>query len=168
MITAIEAANYFLCKQDSDEADISNLKLLKLVYYGQTWSLAFRSRPLFAERLEAWRHGPVVPSVYQEFKSNGGQSIARPQSHPELPEADRELLDMVYAEYGQYSAWHLRQLTHAESPWKDAHSQFDGAEISMDSISRFFREKLNTTPPDFDRLWAKSKPIDEVIASLAA
>ncbi|MFA7243517.1 MAG: type II toxin-antitoxin system antitoxin SocA domain-containing protein [Sulfuricellaceae bacterium] len=168
MITAIEAANYFLSKQDSDEPDISNLKLLKLVYYGQAWSLAFRSRPLFAEQLEAWQHGPVAPSVYQKFKSNGGQAIAKPETQPELPEADRELLDMVYAEYAQYSAWHLRQLTHSEPPWKDAHAVFEGAEISMDSISRFFREKLNATPPDFERLWERSQPIDDVIALLAA
>lgn len=167
MINAIEAANYFLCKQDSDEPDISNLKLLKLIYYGQAWSLAFRGRPLFPDIMEAWQHGPVTPSVYHEFKHNGDRPIARPEYHPELPEADRELLDMVYAEYGQYSAWHLRQMTHSESPWKEAYAIHDNAVISMDSIARYFREKLNITP-DFDRLWAKSKPIDEVLESLAA
>ncbi|MFK5281891.1 Panacea domain-containing protein, partial [Lacticaseibacillus paracasei] len=68
MITAMNAARYFLSKQDQEEPDISNLKLLKLLYYAQGTCLALLDRPLFSETIEAWRHGPVVPSVYQAFK----------------------------------------------------------------------------------------------------
>ena len=64
MITARTAALYLLSKQDSEEPDISNLKLLKLLYYAQGTFLALYGRPLFNESIEAWLHGPVVPDVY--------------------------------------------------------------------------------------------------------
>lgn len=168
MITAIEAANYFLCKQDSDEPDISNLKLLKLVYYAQAWSLAYRGRPLFGDQIEAWKHGPVVPEIYHQYKSYGSGVIAIPETPPELPELDRELLDMVYTEFGRFSAWHLRVETHAESPWKDAYNRSANAPISMDSIGRYFREKWTTSPfHDFEQTWNRSKSIEEAIEELA-
>ena len=53
--------------------------------------LALSGEPLFDEEIEAWDHGPVVPSMYQYFK---------------------------FDVYGQYSAWKLRNMTHAEAPWK--------------------------------------------------
>jgi uncharacterized phage-associated protein len=168
MITAIEAAHYFLSKQDRDEPDISNLKLLKLVYYAQAWSLAYRGRPLFGDQIEAWKHGPVVPEIYHQYKHYGRGAIAKLETSPELPELDRELLDMVYTEFGRFSAWHLRVETHAESPWKEAYHRNANAPISMDSIGRYFREKWGTNPfPDFEQTWKRSIPIEEAIAGLA-
>lgn len=55
MLTCFDAADYFLSKIDEDAGDvITNLKLQKLVYYAQGFSLALCGRPLFAERIEAW------------------------------------------------------------------------------------------------------------------
>jgi len=75
---------------------------------------------------------------------------------------------MVYTEFGQFSGWHLRDATHSESPWKEAYSRNANSPITMDSIGRYFREKWRTNPfADFEQTWKRSKPIDEVIASLA-
>ena len=55
-----------------DEKDpLTNLRLQKLLYYAQAWSLVVRESELFSDEVEAWRYGPVVPSVYQ--KMPGGQ-----------------------------------------------------------------------------------------------
>lgn len=50
------------------EPDLTNLKLQKLLYYAQAWHLVFRQEPLFTDRIEAWRHGPVVPSVFRQYR----------------------------------------------------------------------------------------------------
>lgn len=55
------------CKAKQDF--ITNLKLQKLLYYSQAWHLAIYDEPLFQDRIEAWVHGPVVPSVFREYRS---------------------------------------------------------------------------------------------------
>ena len=79
MLTCMEVANYLLSKTDEEAGDvISNLKLQKLVYYVQGFSLAMNNRPMFEEDIYAWQHGPVVPSLYHNFKDNGAFGIPKP------------------------------------------------------------------------------------------
>ena len=124
MASVLDVASYFIAKgADSEPNDISNLKLQKLLYYAQGFYLAINERPLFNEDLEAWTHGPVSPDAYQKYKSFGGTAIDPPDSPantvaPFTPD-DLELLDDVYGEFGQYSAWKLREMTHTEKPWRD-------------------------------------------------
>ena len=42
----------------------TTMKLQKIVYYSQAYSLVSRNRPLFTERIEAWVNGPVVPELF--------------------------------------------------------------------------------------------------------
>jgi uncharacterized phage-associated protein len=66
-------------------------------------------------------HGPVVPDLYHAYKGYASGAIPRPQDVDfEIYSADiRDLLDEVYAVYGQFSAWKLRNMTHEEPPWKE-------------------------------------------------
>ncbi len=78
--TASHIAKWFLAynrsmMQDSDADTISNLKLQKLLYYAQGIFLAINDEPLFEEPILAWAHGPVVESVYHEYKAYGSSGI---------------------------------------------------------------------------------------------
>ena len=76
MIPAIEVARYFLSLTDEDAGElISNLKLQKLLYYAQGFHLVIYGEPLFPETIEAWAHGPVVTSVYHQYKEYGSEPI---------------------------------------------------------------------------------------------
>ena len=76
MMPAHDVAKYFVSLVDEEAGDsISNLKLQKLLYYAQGAHLALRDEPLFGEPIEAWTHGPVVPSVYRQYKQHGGEPI---------------------------------------------------------------------------------------------
>jgi uncharacterized phage-associated protein len=122
MLTCHNVAEYLLSQVDDDAGDlISNLKLQKLVYYSQGFSLALNDEPIFAEDIEAWMHGPVVPDLYHAYKGHGSGAIPRPQDVDfEIYSTDmRDLLDEVYTVYGQFSAWKLRSMTHDEPPWKE-------------------------------------------------
>jgi uncharacterized phage-associated protein len=123
MIPARMVARYFLSKVDEDAGDsISNLKLQKLVYYAQAYHLAMYGEPLIPEAIEAWEHGPVVPELYRGYKAHGSGPIPPPDDF-DLDAYDartRSFLDEVYDVFGQYSAWKLRNLTHAERPWLEA------------------------------------------------
>lgn len=139
-----DVAKYFLSKVDEDLGDgISNLKLQKLVYYAQGFYLAIHDEPLFANRIEAWEHGPVVPDLYHAYKAYGGGNIPVPADFDAeaLDGGVTELLDEVYSVFGQYSAWKLRNMTHEERPWKEAFRE-PGRErvISQASLREYFSD----------------------------
>ncbi len=142
MASAHDVARYFLAKQDADAGEvITNMKLQKLLYYAQGFHLAMRDKPLFNERVKAWEHGPVVPQVWHEYKEYEAQPLPEP-SHDEvdLDEQTRAFLDEVYAVYGQFSAWRLRELSHQEPPWIEA---FNGSGvIHNDTMRSFFQTRL--------------------------
>jgi len=140
-----KVACYFLSLADEEAGDqLSNMKLQKLLYYGQGFSLAIHGAPLFDAGIEAWTHGPVVPDVYHSFKQHGSGPIP-PISNFDPVSIDAEtraLLDEVYEVYGQYSAWKLRNMTHEEAPWADAYRDGPGSTIGHGSLQRFFGTRI--------------------------
>lgn len=122
--TAQDVARYFLhlAAHGREPVPLTQMHLHKLLYYAQGWSLATRGRPLFAEPIEAWQHGPVVASLYATFKPYGRDAIDTKESaEPDILSApDRAFLASVWSMYRRYSAIELRRRTHAEPPWKEA------------------------------------------------
>lgn len=119
--SVVDIAKKIISKTDTERGDIiSNLKLQKMLYYMQGFHLAAFNEPLFEEEIEAWQYGPVVPSVYEEFKSFGSGAIELEEGYSpiELKEEEEDLFGCVYEEYGQFSAIKLMNMTHDESPWK--------------------------------------------------
>lgn len=147
MHTATETAKWFLAHNRIMTADegadlISNLKLQKLLYYAQGSFLAVTGKPLFDDDIVAWDHGPVVESVYHQYKCNGSNGIPFDEDFDpaQFSKEENELLQEVYDTFGQYSAWKLRNMTHDESPWQN--TPRNGV-ISKDSIKEYFtREYL--------------------------
>lgn len=138
LMPVANAAKY-LCAIRDEEDVFSGLKLQKLLYYAQGLSIKWFGRPLFPERIKAWAHGPVVPQVWHEYKALGDE-LPRP-ADLDLLAVDAEaraVLDRVYAEYGQFAAWRLREMTHEEQPWKETEPN---AVISLDSMRAFFTDQ---------------------------
>jgi len=107
--------------RDVDQEPMTHMRLQKLLYYVQGWSLARRGQRAFDDRLEAWEHGPVVPVLYRQLKDNGKKPIDLSQL--EKGEVDSDLkafIASVWLDYRSHSAIRLRGMTHEESPWKDA------------------------------------------------
>ena len=68
--SAQDVANWFLAKADYEAGDvITPLKLQKLLYYAQGWTLAILNKNLFEEDFQAWTHGPAIPSIYRKYKA---------------------------------------------------------------------------------------------------
>lgn len=143
--TAGDVAKLVLATVDADENDVSNMKLQKLCYYAQGLLSAMRGTRLFWERTVAWDHGPVIQELYHAYKGNGSQSIPAVDNFDLgiFDESDREALTDIFEYYGQFSAWRLRNMTHAEKPWIDAYNHLQGSEISVDSMIEYFRPTLD-------------------------
>jgi uncharacterized phage-associated protein len=100
-------------------SEITNLKLQKLLYYTQAWHLAFTGTPIFMESIEAWVHGPVVPSIFRRFRENRWRPIDSPAEGCD-DEAVRRHIGAVLDAYNKFDATQLERLTHSERPWKEA------------------------------------------------
>lgn len=121
MLQAEDVARYFLANQGAETGEpISNQKIQKLCYYAQGFALARLGRPLFFEDIEHWQNGPVVPSLWRNYRTFGSSPIPIPHEPLPLNLYDAEisaLLDGINRYYGKFSAWQLRNKTHNEPPW---------------------------------------------------
>ncbi|MBP0030303.1 Panacea domain-containing protein [Roseofilum sp. Guam] len=135
MLSCFDIADYFIWLANETGSFISNLTLQKLVYYAQAWHLALYDEPLFAEDFEAWIHGPVIPSLYQEYKSFGWRPILK-DANPELPENIVQFLDELAQEYFACNGYELEQMTHFEDPWNWAREGLPPDEPSNEIIQK--------------------------------
>lgn len=144
MTRAKDVAKYYLWRGAQDEDLLTNLKLQKLLYYAQGFYLAIHNKPLFSETIEAWTHGPVVPSIYHLYKENGSNVIELDGSidFEQIDPETRSILEDVYQVYGQFSAFALRNLTHDEPPWKNTPK---GEEIKHSALKEYFKTRLVDT-----------------------
>lgn len=144
-IDAMAVANYFIelsnnTQENNRKLDI--LGLLKRVYIAHGFSLALLDKPLLNERfdkVEAWRYGPVIPSVYHTFKHHGKSIITEPATiiewddntgemktkSPELEDGDaQKICRMVWDRYQRFSGTDLVDLLHREgTPWSVCYIQ---------------------------------------------
>ena len=116
-------------------ADVSNLKLQKLLYYAQAWNLVFTGAPLFPEICEAWVHGPVVARVFGDYKSNRWSAISTPIGTPARDAEIVSHIDDVLNAYGDLTPVQLERLTHQEAPWIEARAGLAPDEPSRNAIS---------------------------------
>lgn len=109
------------------------------MYYQQGFHLAYFGTPLFDEDIVAWQYGPVVPSVYKEYKSFESNSISTSKEGISLSDDEEELFNNVYEEYNQFSAVALMKMTHEETPWKTTEIN---SVISRDKMAAFFKTQI--------------------------
>jgi uncharacterized phage-associated protein len=140
---ALTIAKWLISWAEAQDDELSNLKLQKLLYYAQGHHLKEKRQPLFSDEIQAWSHGPVVPDVYHAYKSSGSATITLPDDDPfawdDVDKPTADLLGRVWNTYGGYSAGHLRNMTHSETPWR-RHFQdgVRGCVIPADEIEQYF------------------------------
>lgn len=137
------ANQLLLYSADSGRELMTNMKLQKMLYYQQGFHLAYFGTPLFDEDIEAWMYGPVVPSVYEEYKAFGHQGI-EPNRKLDFTfdnEIESSLFNEVCKVYCAYSAVGLMNMTHEESPWKTTPTG-EGNVISKEKMKSFFKKRL--------------------------
>jgi uncharacterized phage-associated protein len=112
MVSAIQIAAY-ICEQ-ARPYGFSNVKLQKLVYFADAWSLGWTGRPLTLDRFEAWVNGPVERELWKTQR----YSIL-PSYDGSLSEEARNIIDSVFAAYGDKPEPELVKLSHEEA-WIEA------------------------------------------------
>lgn len=153
-------ANEFLELARKDGKQLTQMQLQKLVYFAYGWYLAITGQRLIDERVEAWQWGPVIPSIYKEFKRFGSSPVTEParevkfregqvgffpvRVQSEDPKQDAlalQVIKRVWEIYGRYSASELSNMTHEpNSPWsKTPDKEIRGTDIDDHLILDYFR-----------------------------
>lgn len=153
MGTAFDVARCLIDIAASEEEPeyLSHLRLQKLLYYTQAWSLALRGKPMFEDQIEAWANGPVVRTLYSTFSPYGYGSIAPGSLSFECSPLDGDDYDFVagvWESYKGYSATSLRDMTHNETPWIEARKGYAPGErcnvpITHEAMRSYFASQQN-------------------------
>ena len=143
MVTVFDVASYILQRNGPTTA----MKLQKLVYYAQAWSTVWDDEQLFPERIEAWANGPVVPDLF--FRHQGQFKIDVTDGNPNnLSRNQVETVDIILRDYGKESSQYLSDLTHMETPWREARKGLSPGE----------RGNREITPASLDMYYGSLQP----------
>ena len=134
--SAKAVANLFLDLANAESVCISPMQMVKLVYLAHGWNLGFTNNALINEEVEAWQYGPVIDSLYHEFKQFGSGTIREPAvsysfdkeslemkvEKPQIPDSDnytKTLIRNVWQAYKKYTGPQLSNITHMQgTPWE--------------------------------------------------
>lgn len=144
-----EVVDFFIVKSKKEGLPLTNKKLQKLIYYAQVWNLVFNDRRLFDDVIEAWIHGPVVPSVYRKYKKYGRMMIDEDAEFNDkiFDKKELDVLEEVWGIYGKFDGDYLEMLSHSEKPWSMARGDAEINEkataiINIDLMKNYYKEKI--------------------------
>lgn len=134
---AAQMAAFFL---QEEHGDINVLKLMKLLYLSDRESMNRYGEPITYDAMVSMKHGPVLSGVLEcingfQYTSDGGWEhwVSDRENHlvrlnrsfdrddlDELSDAEMEVLQSVWKQFGSMSGWTLRQYTHDHcTEWHD-------------------------------------------------
>ncbi|MDR4533196.1 type II toxin-antitoxin system antitoxin SocA domain-containing protein [Glutamicibacter sp. PS] len=125
--------------------DMTTMKLQKLCYYSQGWSLAWDGEPLYRESIEAWANGPVTVDLYRAHRGKFRVSASDLEQGNSsiLSDNEKETIDAVLDAYAHLSGQQLSNKTHSERPWLEARGTLADGErsstiVDLESMQDFF------------------------------
>lgn len=131
-----KVVDWFL-NNTSEEDGITHLELQKALYFAQSWNYIFYKNWLFKEECEAWVHGAVYRSVFDEFKSFKYSRLPRLSTNTSLNSEEIQVLSFVKENYLDiYSAKTLEKICHLEDPYINTRSGLNENARSESIISK--------------------------------
>ncbi|WP_062034631.1 type II toxin-antitoxin system antitoxin SocA domain-containing protein [Acinetobacter sp. BMW17] len=145
--TAVDFANLIITyvkDLPNRKGSLTPIKLQKILYYVYVECLLKHQVKLFDTPIEKWKFGPVVASVYHNFKTYGTNHIADPtpsfvfdfnengfhyeeipftQDSVEICSDVQNTIRQKVAELIDENPFDLVEQTHREEPWKKYESQ---------------------------------------------
>lgn len=155
MLPALVIATRFIELGIKQKNPVTPMKLQKLVYLAHGIHLARFNSPLIDDDIEAWDYGPVIRSVYDEFKVWGNRPITDipkvelriGKNHfssifDMLTDAEDETINLAWEIAKDLTGPELSNWSHSkDSPWHTVYTQTRNKRINREIIRDYF---LNT------------------------
>ncbi len=158
---ALSVANYFIDLAQKEGESIQLLGLVKRVYIAHGFALALLEHGLLDPRfdkVEAWKYGPVIPSVYHSFKQYKANPIREKSVILELDKNglptfptptlenkdEKAIVEMVWKRYKSFSGGELVDLTHEKgTPWQLCFKPGENIEIPDELTKAYYSRVVN-------------------------
>ena len=115
MIDVRTAAKYLIYRyKEKSGAPMDEMKLHKLLYFTQRESFIMLGKPMFADRFEAWKYGPVMRCLRKAHWESQSQAVLPPDSEY------IQVLEDTLRRYAPMDAWTLSNISHGETCWQKA------------------------------------------------
>lgn len=139
--TAMNVASEIVRQYEQKHKTITNLKLQKVLYYSQMRSLQQCGNALFDDDFQAWRHGPVIPEVYEVFRKYVSRDIDYDdidviKNRTDIAAEQKRVIAGIVDVTLNLQAWDLVDKTHQTKPWKDTYIPNMNRIITKDRIRR--------------------------------
>lgn len=154
MYNSHQISNYFIQLSQKTGKELTPMKLIKLAYIAHGWHLGLFDKQLLDEVIYAWKYGPVIETIYNDFKKYGNSQINELYNdncngdYPLPDETIYPFLDTIWKVYGDKNGIELSTLTHQkETPWDIVWNKQGGknkkyAIIPNDIIREHYKEKI--------------------------
>lgn len=114
-----------------------NTKVNKLLYFSNLMYRCVNHENLINESFVAFPNGPVVYSIYRDYRYNGLNKLPAKDDIVELNKEQKKILDIVNFIYGNSSTKELVDESHTHSMWKNVkHLIPRNPEVSFDNIDK--------------------------------
>lgn len=152
IVNVSDAAAYILSRFDTS---LSTMKLQKLIFFSQGWTLALLGRRLVQTTFEAWKWGPVSYDLYHLHAGQYSVSEIPGGNALNVYGNNKLVIDAVIRNYGGLSGMQLGDLTHLPgTPWSVVRKQNGIGEgdasrvpIPDSMICEYFSRILKPTEP---------------------
>ncbi|MCG8409867.1 MAG: DUF4065 domain-containing protein [Bacteroidales bacterium] len=159
--------NYLLDLAQKEKKEVTILPLMKLVYLVHGFSLAIYNKSALNphyDKVEAWKYGPVIPSLYHELKRFGSDNIKKYRSQVIIEIKDSfklkkaslddkeitEITNFVWESFKDYTPTQLVELTHASgSPWHDVYKPDENNIIDDAITKRYFKALIHVANKEY-------------------
>lgn len=139
---AIDVAKYIINHEKDKNRSITNLRLQKLLYFCQ--GAMIMNTPdhnlCFTDDIEAWDYGPVVPSVYNEYKIHYFLEIPYQKNFDSSIIEHKNIIDSTLNSASRFSTKTLVDISHSQKPWADTYRREKSGKIPQHLIISFFKE----------------------------
>lgn len=128
---------------------IDEMKLHKILYFIQRESFAITGKPLFKEKFEGWKYGPVC-RVIRNCYTKDGMFV---DNIKELSPESAYIAKNVVLQYGAYETWKLSVLSHNELSWKNARKGIPDGRNGRKILSLEDIKKDSEKVRPYDSVW---------------
>ena len=172
---------FFLKKAIEDNKNISPMKLQKLMFYAQVRNITLLGEKIFEEEPEAWDNWPVFASLWKEVKyydllGKVEEGLVLGEAEMDAPlswftEPQKNIIYQVWEHYGWLPAEKLSEMTHNETPWKEARQRFDAEAtsdekcqevITTEAIKKYYQKQQQYSHIIDEFLLEEAKDIEQM------
>lgn len=144
-------ASVFTRLAENENKFLTQMQLQKLTYIAHGFKLGatLGNENLISETINAWKFGPVIPSLYHSLKQFRDGPVPPFFTSEAISDFDHDLIRAVYMTYGHLSGIVLSELTHkVGTPWFQAWHNACGREqygaiIPDYIIAQYYMQLMN-------------------------